>query len=257
MSSYEEDVQQWVEQLPLGVIEDLKASMRDIAPCRVTLVTYGTSWNHDTDGMELLMRLFDQVDVFNDSEDLNARIRNYTHRVDEIFDNWDRLSSRGKYLSAQAEFIDIYSRHFGDETFNQFFRAMMMKIYDSIEDTFFQASVIHFISCRHGHHRSQAFAELLAKLLRHHCQPLRVDVWHLDDRKCCYDRRYGLISHMRNNSNDFETHFLMPLKQALQPACYFTPLHSTRCDPRAFSTDNIGSGESVPVTFEARSEGMS
>lgn len=217
MRSNRKYVQRWIEQFPLDVDESLKTSLGEFSPSRVTLVTFGTGWNRDTKGLDCLTNLLDKQDVFSGKDDIKSRILNCTHRLENIFDHCDRLESRGRYWSAQADFIHIYRRHFGDQAFHQYFRAMFLMIHDTIEDTFFEESVLHLISCRHGHHRSQAFAELLAGLLRHHWL-LRVDVWHIDDSMCELPDRVL-------NSLEFETHFKTPLIKALTPPFYYKPLH--------------------------------
>ena len=217
MRSNRKYVQRWIEQFPLDVDESLKTSLGEFSPSRVTLVTFGTGWNRDTNGLDSLINFLDEQNVFRDKEHIKSRILLLTHRLDVIFNHYDRLECRGRYWSAQADFIDIYRRHFGDQEFNKCFRAMFLLTHDIIEDTFFEESVLHLISCRHGHHRSQAFAELLAGLLRHHWN-LRVDVWHIDDSWC-------ELPHRVLNDLEFETHFKTPLIKALTPSFHYRPLH--------------------------------
>ena len=71
-----------------------------------------------------------------------------------------------------------------------------------------------------GHHRNQAFCELLAKLLVRYWPFLRVDVWHLDERRW-WRPDWAL------NESDFKTHFKDPLLNALSPPLSFEPLHRT------------------------------
>ena len=208
-------VQEWVEQFPLGHLGDegFKDSLRSFSNynLRVTLVTYGT---HETYGWNYLASVIAQerVDV--------GKIRQCTHRLDYIFDHSDHLSSRGRHWSAQAEFIDIFSRALGNDLFHRQFRKMIYKIYDSITENMFEGSVLHLLSCRHGHHRSQAFCELLRMVLVRYWPCLRVDVWHLDEQRW-WRPDWAL------NESDFKTHFRDPLLNALSPPSSFRPLHRT------------------------------
>ena len=218
MSSDDTTVRRWLEGFPLGHLEVLGASLSDFSDCDlgVTLVTYG---RYENDGWDYLVSVAEQEDVFNRRRGLNRRrIIESTHRLERIFNHSDHLSSRGKHCSAQAEFINIYGEVFGSEEFYQFFRSMVYKIYDSIQEGLFAASVLHLLSCNHGHHRSQAFGELLAKLLRYHWPFLRVDLWHLDDWKS--PKPHRVLS-----APDYTTHFKDPLLKALSPPFYFRPLH--------------------------------
>ena len=98
---------------------------------------------------------------------------------------------------------------------------MIYNIEDSMTENLFDYSVLHLISCHHGHHRSQAFCELLAKLLRRHWPFLEVDTWHLDEE---WNPRPGVVL----EEFDFETHFKVPLLEALSPPFYFRPLQFRR-----------------------------
>ena len=110
-------VRRWVEEFPLGHLDDdrIYGSLRSFSDynLRVTLVTYGTCEN---DGWNYLASVVEQEDVAVD------KIVQCSHRLDYIFDHRDHLSSRGRHCSAQVEFIDIFSRHFGADFFCQTFR---------------------------------------------------------------------------------------------------------------------------------------
>ena len=206
-------VQEWVGQFPLGHLghDSFEDSLRSFSNynLRVTLVTYGT---RETYGWDYLASVIEQEDVDVD------KIIQCSHRLDYIFDHRDHLSSRGRHCSAQAEFIDIYSSALGAEVFCRFFRKMIYKIEDSITENLFHDSVLHLLCCKHGHHRSQAFCELLAKILRFHWPFLQVDIWHSDEK-------WSWRPHQGLNELDFETHFKVPLHKALSPPESFRLLH--------------------------------
>ena len=161
-----------------------------------------------------------------ESEGVGVReIKECSPRIDRIFNHYHHLRSRGWHWTAQAEFIDLYSSVFGAEEFCQYFRKMIYNIEDSMTENLFDYSVLHLLSCHHGHHRSQAFCELLAKLLMYHWSFLRVDVWHLDEER--FWRPHQVLSDI-----DFKTHFKDPLHKALSPPECFTPLHLRRLEDR-------------------------
>ena len=217
-------VQGWLEQFPLGHLSVLRDESRGprgeiIGPLhnfsnlnlRVTLVTYGTEEHEGMDYMAQTVKDYAEEHEcdFNgmEPEEIMAKLIQCTHCLDRIFQHQDHLSSRGRHISGQAEFIDIYRAHFGDDVFYEFFRSMVYKIHDSIADSSDAISVLHLLSCRHGHHRSQAFGELLKKLLRHHFPFLRVDLWHLDEKRFRWP-------HEALSDPAFEKHFKFPLLKA-------------------------------------------
>ena len=223
----EERVTSWVEHFPLNHRADdrmsdrIGRSLRSFSDynLRVTLVTYG--WR-ETYGLDYLRSILEPEDVG------VRKIIQCSHGIDCIFDHHDHLSTRGWRCSAQAEFIDIYTSEsaLGAEVFCQYFRKMIYKIYDSITENLFHESVLHLLSCRHGHHRSQAFCELLAKLLVWYWPFLRVNIWHLDEE-------WSWRPHWVLNELEFKTHFKVPLLKALSPPDSFIPLHLRRVEDRS------------------------
>ena len=222
-----ERVTSWVGNFPLNhrvddriinMSDRIGRSLRSFSDdnLRVTLVTYG--WR-ETYGLDYLRSILGPEDVG------VRKIIQCSHGIDCIFDHRDRLSTRGRRCSAQAEFIDIYTSEsasalgVGAEVFCQLFRKMIYMIEDSITENLSDVSVLHLLCCRHGHHRSQAFCELLAKILRWHWPFLRVDIWHLDEERESRWRPRAVL-----NELDFETHFKVPLLKALSPL----DIHSSR-----------------------------
>ena len=213
-------VTNWVQNFPLNHEADdrmsdrIGRSLRSFSDynLRVTLVTYG--WR-ETYGLQYLRSI---RSILEPNDVGVRRIIQCSHGIDCIFDHYDHLSSRGRHWSAQAEFIDIYSSALGAEVFCRYFRKMIYKIEDSITENLFHDSVLHLLCCKHGHHRSQAFCELLAKILRFHWPFLQVDIWHLDEE-------WSWRPHQGLNELDFETHFKVPLHKALSPPESFRLLH--------------------------------
>ena len=81
-------VQRWIEQFPLDVVENLKPSLRNFSPSRrVTLVTFGTGRNWDTNGFDCLIKLLDEQHVFKGKEDIRSRILYCTLRLENIFNH--------------------------------------------------------------------------------------------------------------------------------------------------------------------------
>ena len=212
----ERRVRRWVENFPLNHLagDCIGSSLRYFSECnlRVVLVTYGTK---KSNGLGYLRSILE-------SEGVGVReIKECSHCIDRIFNHYHHLRSRGLHWTAQAEFIDLYSSFFGAEEFCQYFRKMIYNIEDSMTENLFDYSVLHLISCHHGHHRSQAFCELLAKLLRRHWPFLEVDTWHLDEE-------WNLRPGADLEEFEFETHFKVPLLKALSPPIYFRPLQFRR-----------------------------
>ena len=62
----------------------------------------------------------------------------------------------------------------------EIFEMFLAEVAEGIDD-FPDAGYMHFIACRQGHHRSQAFAEVAAKLIRRVWPNLEVVIYHLDN----------------------------------------------------------------------------
>ena len=222
-------VRNWIESFPLDrTLRDMGENLAEHPPLSVNLVTFGTGFNQNTDGMRDLMQMLHEMICAEEfpkpiPDDLPSniydKIKMYTNRLDVIFNSGTRQHDRGQYVEGQAAFIEIYTRHYGGKRFCRIFMKFWYRILESIEDFGYQGlPFCHLLSCEHGHHRSQAFACLLEKLVLHYWPQVEVNVCHMDDRRAW--RTQQLLS-----STDFRSKFVLGLRNALSPPCYYIPLH--------------------------------
>ena len=221
-------VRNWIESFPLDrTLRDMGENLAEHPPLSVNLVTFGTGFNRNTDGMSDLVQMLrhemigaeDFPEPIPNSTNIYTKIQMYTNRVDEIFNSRTRQDHRGRYVAGQAAFLRIQTQHYGHSLLCRLFMKFWYRILDGMEDYGYHGlSFCHLLSCQHGHHRSQAFTCLLEKLLLHHWPQVEVNVCHMDDRRAW--RTQQLLS-----STDFRSKFVLGLRNALSPPCYYIPLH--------------------------------
>ena len=121
----------------------------------VTLLTFGV-WEPGGDFV---------LDFFADHDH-----RAMWHRMDYCFSSTTHLRRRGTHEEAQEQLLELYP-------------SAERLIDRAIEDCLHlmqYGNIAHCFTCRHGHHRSVAFAELVAKRMRHQHPDIQVNVVHLD-----------------------------------------------------------------------------
>ena len=139
--------------------------------------------------------------------------------MDQFFDSDTHQRAFGRHVTGQAEFIRIYMQEMEPKEFYHIFMKLWFRILDGIEDyTYSELPFCHLVSCRHGHHRSQAVACLLQRLIWRHWPRVDVKVLHMDDYK---DRKTkDMLA-----DDTLRSKFVSGLRNALSPPPYYVPLH--------------------------------
>ena len=223
----EEYVRGWIEAFPLGEeLQERGRQLRESLPLKVIMVTFGTGFNRDTNGIQHMrnMILYDPIVAANHSEQIHVtslsdKISLYTNRLDIIFNSYYRQGLRGKNVQGQANFLRIYDRQMGTTKLYKVFKKLWYRILDGIEDYAFHGlPFCHFLSCEHGHHRSQAVACLMQKLIWHYWEFVEAKVFHVDDR---YHEE--TLAMLRNQA--LRSQFVGGIRNACSPPVYYVPMH--------------------------------
>ena len=146
---------------------------------RVVLVSFGL----ESAGKRELVRIWGKA------------IKALWHRVDLVFDRTTHLSRCGTKPLAQDEFRRIYPHHV--DYLEEVAAGCLAGARES--------DYAHFFACRHGHHRSVAFVELLRGRLCEKHHGLVVVVWHLDLEGEA-GRHSNLRALKRLHENEYEDH---------------------------------------------------
>ena len=151
---------------------------------------------------------------------LYDRIPVYTNRLDRIFRSRNRQGDRGRHITGQAQFLRIYMQEMERERLAQIFMKLWYRVLDGIEDyEYLDLPFCHLLSCQHGHHRSQAVACLLQRLMRHYWEHVHVTVLHMDDH------RHWKTKELLAASSAFRPTVVSGLRNALTPPIYYVPVH--------------------------------
>ena len=221
-------IRNWIETFPLHeTLREMGRRLAEYPPLRVILVTFATGHNPDTDGMWEMMRMIrndpvraeDHPEEIPNVRNLYDKIPLYTNRLDVIFDSDNRQGDRGRYTQGQAEFCRIYMREMQPMEFANIFMKIWYRIFDAIEDySYRDLPFCHLLSCRHGHHRSQAVVSLLQRLIWRYWEYVDVQVLHMDDRR--HRKTMELLA-----DPAFRAKFVSGLRKILSPPIYYVPLH--------------------------------
>ena len=223
----EEYVGDLIAAFPLGEeLQERGRQLREWPPLKVIMVTFGTDFNRSTDGIGDMrsMILHDPIVAENHSEQIDVaslpdKIFSYTNRLDRIFASQSRQGERGKLIEGQANFLRIYDREMGPTELYKVFQKLWGRILDGIEDYEFRGlPFCHFLSCEHGHHRSQAVACLMQKLIWRYWEFVEVQVFHMDDRHHSETRAM-----LRNQA--LRSQFVGGIRNACAPPVYYVPVH--------------------------------
>ena len=227
-------VRRWIENFPLGKTSRaygaiFEQDFRLQVLHQVNLVTFGTGYNKHTNGYADIGRMVKQAIVVPKDHPDPEKIPDvaslcdkrlwYTNQLDRIFYSRNHQGDRGRFITGQARFIKIYMKEMSPPKLYQIFRALLCRILDSIEDySYLDLPFCHLLSCQHGHHRSQAVACLLQKLISYHWRHVDANVLHMDD-----DRDRETRALLRDL--EFRSKFVSGLRNALSPPIYYVPLH--------------------------------
>ena len=223
----DEYVREWIAAFPLGEYLETRGNLlAEWPPLQVIIATFGTGFNRSTDGMRDMMHMIlndpvvaeDHPEGIPHVTSLYDKIPLYTNRIDAIFRSRQRQISFGRFVAGQAAFLRIYLREMGAEDLNCIFRQLWYRILDGIEDYEFRnLPFCHLVSCQHGHHRSQAVACLMQKLLQYHWEHVACKVYHMDDI-------YHTESHEMRENQVLRRKFVGGLRNAVAPPLYYVPL---------------------------------
>ena len=223
----DEYVRDWIAAFPLGeTLQTRGGQLAEWAPLLVIMVTFGTGFNRRTDGMRDMMHMIqnDPVVAEDHPEGIPHTTRShkiplYTNKIDSIFDSRERQITMGRFVKGQAAFLRIYLREMGSWTLICIFRKLWYRILEGIEDYAFQnLPFCHLVSCQHGHHRIQAVACLMQKLLEYHWEHIACKVVHMDDE-------HHTESHTMREDQVLRRELVGGLRNALAPPVYYVPVH--------------------------------
>ena len=143
----EEYVRNWIAAFPLGEeLQERGRQLREWLPLKVIMVTFGTGFNRDTNGIRDMrnMILYDPIVAANHSEQIHVaslsdKISLYTNRLDRIFASDYRQGRRGKDVEGQANFLRIYDRQMGQT-----------KLYNVLFCIFIEVFLKNKYTCNHN-----------------------------------------------------------------------------------------------------------
>ena len=133
-----------------------------------------------------------------------VRAERLWHRMDLIFNKNEHLCARGTSRAAQDHLAQLYPDSLPD--------AVKCAIELALAGLP-HGKLAHVFVCKHGHHRSVAFAELVARQLRNLYPDIVVQLYHLDHRESWSESLLG-GKELNREENDFEDNIEAPYVNA-------------------------------------------